>query len=135
MDYSAPNLTVYKSNAVAPGQAIVVGDKVFLNPADAHTLRKQVHEMSNSKVDATFHHPKPSRRELKRAARRKQSRQTPLAARIGAVVLMLAVVVGIAYGCTSAAGNGRAYDECIQKIAQEQGHEQAKLAQAQGECR
>lgn len=101
------------------------------NKSDAHNLRKQVYEMNNNKVDATFHHPEPSKRELKRAARREQFRRAPLAARIGAVVVLVLLLVVLPASC---AIKGAAYDACIRKIAQEDGYEQAKLAQAQGEC-
>ena len=89
--------------------------------------------MSNNKHEATFgSSPQPTSRELKRAARKERTRRLPLAAKIGAVVLLILLLVVLPVSC---AVNGAAYDACIQKIAQEQGHEQAKLAQAQGECR
>lgn len=89
--------------------------------------------MSNNKYEATFGHAvAPTSRELKRAARKERTKRLPLPAKIGAAVLLVLLLVVLPVSC---AVNGAAYDACIQKIAQEDGHEQAKLAQAQGECR
>lgn len=129
--YDRPYLTVYQSNAVPRGTGVRFGDKLFLNPADAAQLRREA--VSNDKYEATFgSDPQPTKRELKRAARKARTRRLPLPAKIGAGVLLALVLVVLPVSC---AVNGAAYDACIQKIAQEDGHEQAKLAQAQGECR
>lgn len=128
--YDHPYLTVYQSGAVPKGTGIRFGDKLFLNPADAATLRRQA--MSDNKYEATFGHDEPTKREVRRAARKARTRRLPLAAKIGAALVLVLLLVVLPVSC---AVNGAAYDACIQKIAQEDGHEQAKLAQAQGECR
>ena len=131
--FDHPFLTVYKSSAVPPGQGVRFGDKIFLNPATAHKLWEQA--MSNDKYEATFGPtPTPSKREVKRAARKAKTKALPPVAKWGAVFVLLAVVFGIVYGCSSAVREGERYDQCIQKIAQEDGHEQAVLAEREGEC-
>ncbi|WKW85433.1 hypothetical protein SEA_MILANI_42 [Microbacterium phage Milani] len=80
----------------------------------------------------------PTKRELRRARRAQRVRkagQAPVVVRYGAGVVMLAVVVGVFYGCTSAAQQGAEYDACIQKIAQTEGHDAAEIAMREGECR
>ncbi|QCQ57487.1 hypothetical protein SEA_SUCHA_42 [Microbacterium phage Sucha] len=62
-------------------------------------------------------------------------KKPPLVARVGAGVVMLFVLIGIVYGCTSAHQDGVTYDECIQKIAQSEGHDAAEIAMREGECR
>jgi hypothetical protein len=133
--YDQPYLTIYQSSAVPRGSGIRFGDKLFLNPADAATLRRQA--VSDNKYEATFGPtPTPTKRELKRAARKERTRKLPLPAKIGAGVVLVLLLVVLPVSCGISAHNaGVAYDECIQQIAQEQGHEAAKLAEAQGECK
>jgi len=129
--YDHPYLTVCQSGAVPRGTGVRFGDKIFLNPADAAKLRSEA--MSNDKYEATFgRQAEPTKREVRRAARKARTRRLPLAAKIGAALVLVLLLVVLPVSC---AVNGAAYDACIQKIAQEDGHEQAKLAQAQGECR
>lgn len=136
--YSEPAIKIYQSSAVERGTVIhhPGSNSVFLNPADAHTLRRQL--MSNNKYDATFYPPPMTgkeKRELKRRARLAKARKLPLGARIAAGVLVGGAILGGFVACGASVAEGQRYDACIQKIAQEDGHEAAKLAQAQGECR
>lgn len=59
-------------------------------------------------------------------------RKPPLAAKIGAAILLLGLVIGVP-SCLAA--QGAAYDACIQQIAQTEGHEAAEMAMRDGECR
>lgn len=130
--WNTPALELYQSDAVTPGTAVRFGDNVFLNPRDMHTLRSKL----MNEPDPVF--PEGitfTKHQAKRLARRERTRQLPPVAKWGAAVVMVSVVVFIVYGCTTAANNGRAYDECIQQIAQEQGHDAAELAMREGECR
>ena len=133
--YDYPYLTIHQTNAVPRGTGVRFGDKLFLNPADAAKLRSEA--MSNDKYEATFgRQAEPTKREVRRAARKARTKRLPLPAKIGAGVVLALLLVVLPVSCGISAHNaGVAYDECIQKIAQEQGAEAAKLAMAEGECK
>lgn len=63
-------------------------------------------------------------------------RKTPRSAQIGAGILLVAVLLVVPIGCSVAAHNaGVAYDQCIQQIALEKGHDAAQEAMENGACR
>ncbi|XAO35651.1 hypothetical protein SEA_FIRECASTLE_44 [Microbacterium phage FireCastle] len=99
--------------------------------------------MSNNKHDAAYHGKVPKAKDeplhdveyFDPPRVRPGRRKPPLVARVGAAVVMVSVLVGILYGCGAAHRAGVAYDECIQEIAQTEGHDAAEVAMREGECR
>ncbi|QWY83833.1 hypothetical protein SEA_PERMAG_45 [Microbacterium phage PermaG] len=95
--------------------------------------------MSNNKHDATYggryEEPEHDVEYFDPPRVRPGRKKPPLVARVAAGVLMVAVVLGIFAGCVTNYRSGVAYDECIQKIAQTEGHDAAEIAMREGECR
>ncbi|UVK60376.1 membrane protein [Microbacterium phage TurboVicky] len=60
-----------------------------------------------------------TRRQVKKADRARKTARLPLPARIGAGVLLVAVILGIFAGCVANARAGAEYQECVdQKVAE-----------------
>ena len=131
--YDHPYVTVHQSNAVPKGTGIRFGDKLFLNPADAAQLRKEA--MSNDEYKSTFgSDPQPTKRELKRAARKAKLAAIPKWRRVvGGIVGVLLLFVVVA-SCSAIVNSTNERTACIERIAQEDGYDQAIMARDLGEC-
>lgn len=89
--------------------------------------------MSNSKYEATFgpRPTPPTKRELRRAARRERTKRLPLPAKIGAGVLLALVLVVWPVSC---AVSGNQHQACVDKLVAERGFDQPNQ-QIIEECR
>lgn len=68
----------------------------------------------------------------KTEARKARTKALPWPAKVGAALLLAGLAIGLPVSCSI---QGAAYDACIQRIAQTEGHDAAEIAMREGECR
>ncbi len=126
--YSTPALSIYQSYAVTPGTAVRFGDKVVLHPQDVHHLRSQL--MSNDKADAAYHPTTgPTGTSfphgiVKQSKTRERAARAPWPAKIGAALLVGALLVWGVVSCGASVAAGAQRAECraeLQKVLSEAG--------------
>lgn len=105
--YTHPHLSIYQSYAVAPGQAIVMGDKVFLHPSDAQKLRIGLMNLNEEALNG----PSPDTRSARRDGRKKPN----IVARVAAAVIVGGLILWGVVSCGASLAQGARYSQCIEK--------------------
>ena len=113
--FEIPALEIWSSESVQRGTALNYDGRVYMHPADVHEMR--INLMNRN------HHSGPE-------ARKKQ----PLAARIGAVVLLVGLVLGGFFSCVALSQSGDSYERCAQELARQLGHDAAEYELKNGAC-
>ncbi len=107
--YSMAFLSIYQTDEVTPGRALISGNKVFLNPADAQQIRINLMNLHEEATNG----PAPDNRKYRQRPRHAQpEKRQPLLARIAAGIIIGGLILWGVVACTNAVLRAEQADHC-----------------------